>query len=125
MPIFKLDRNKPRLYMALYPEAGTGSDATYHSGIVYLPKNPKPGEKSGKLYHMRTDPGKDGIIWSFERKEVYARTHHLLSVALLGKVKKDSSEAEIHRILKEEVDFNQGERCRHWVWRAIEVCTIF
>ena len=73
------------------------------------------------MYHMRADPGEDGgVSWTFERKQVYSRTHHLLSVALLGKVKKDVKEEEIYEILK-KVICKQGERCRHWTWRGVTV----
>ena len=115
------DQNKPRLYMALYPIGDDQrSDVKYHTALIYVPKNPNVSRKESVMYHMRNDMKGSSEVWRFERKEVYNRTWNLLSVALLGKVKKDFKEADLHNLLK-DVPRHDGERCRHWAWRAIGV----
>ena len=111
--------------MAFYPVGDAQrAGVPYHSALLLLPKNPNLRKQEGVKYHYRNEfrGGKD--VWYFERvPNVPNRENNLLSLALLGKIEGQISEADIRRIL-ERVEVPAGSRCRNWAWKGVEVCSL-
>lgn len=117
------NRDKPRLYMAMFARGVNGTnDVKFHTALLLSPKNPDAVNRETIRYHVKNVLVGGVITWVFSTEQVRNRTEKLLSTALLGKI--SIPEAELRAILETVpvVQDNSEWRCCHWVWNAIQVC---
>ena len=122
-------RNKRRLYIAyLSRKATKGNPIKVHTALLLSPKNPRVNSdaKVSKLFHVKdvlTSSGKP--IWTFVVEGVQARPAQVVGVQLLSKVPdflEDKALQDILAGISLSPDATDPTwRCRHWIWRAVDV----
>ena len=125
------EKNKRRMYIAYYHRTPTPSlPAKYHTSLLMVPKNSTMMSKESWRYHVVDRLAMDGDssegVWIFEARKSYSRSTRLAGVLLLGKVPHSASDQDIETILrsvpmKGTVAEDPSWRCRHWVWKALDV----
>lgn len=122
-------RNKRRLYIAYSSRKATKENSIkVHTAFFLSPKNPKVNSdaKVSRLFHVKdvlTSSGKP--IWTFVVEEVQARPPQVVGVQLLSKIPdfpRDKALRDILAGIPLSPDATDPTwRCRHWIWRAVDV----
>lgn len=113
--------------MALYARlSAPENEVKYHTAILLAPRKPDATKMQTVRYHAVNRPtgsAQSKVKWKFERTETRVRTHNLVSVALLGRLPNDKTEADVHvELRKVNIDNSDPDwRCTNWAWDAVHV----